>query len=152
MVATAVAGGLLGAAVLFAAYFVGVAVVGAALGAVAAHLLFAAAERSPQLLAILFCAVIGAVAATYLQRYVLIVGTSFGGALTMIHGAVGLTGRGVQLPEWSRGVWVPIPLDPLPGQEWVPLAWVALALVGVGVQLGWTGGERGRVGRRKKKS
>ena len=33
----------------------------------------------------------------------------------------------------------------------VPVVWIVLALVGMAVQLGWTGGERGRVGRRKKK-
>ena len=32
------------------------------------------------------------------------------------------------------------------------LAWIVLALIGTGVQLGWTGGEKGRVGRRKPKT
>ena len=43
------------------------------------------------------------------------------------------------------------PLDPAPGQQWLPIAWIALGLVGVAVQMGVTGGELGRVGRRKKK-
>jgi hypothetical protein len=31
----------------------------------------------------------------------------------------------------------------------VQIAWGVLALVGIAVQLGWTGGEKGRVGRGK---
>ena len=34
----------------------------------------------------------------------------------------------------------------------VPIAWAILGLVGIAVQLGWTGGEKGRVGRKKAKS
>jgi len=49
-------------------------------------------------------------------------------------------------------VWVASPLKPAPGREWLPLVWIVLGLIGTGVQMGWTGGEKGRVGRRKKKS
>jgi hypothetical protein len=47
---------------------------------------------------------------------------------------------------------VAYPLDPAPDQAWVPIAWVALGLMGAAVQLGLTAGERGRVGPRRKKS
>jgi hypothetical protein len=151
MIAAALVGGLLGAALFIAAYFVGVALVGAGLGAVAANLLFTASGRDPHFLVILFFAVVGAVASMYLQRYVLIVGTAFGGALTLLHGALGLAGTRISLPELSRGVWVPYVLDPLPGRQWVPLAWIVVGVAGLVVQLGWTGGERGRVGRRRKR-
>jgi len=33
----------------------------------------------------------------------------------------------------------------------VRIAWLVLALAGTAVQLGWTGGQKGRVVRRKKK-
>jgi len=153
MVGAAVVGGLVGAGVFIAAYFVGVALLGAGLGAVAANLTFSASGQDPHFLVILFSAVTGAVLSMYLQRYVLILGTGFSGALTLIHGALALVHSRLALPGLGgRGVWVPYPLDPLPGQPWVPIAWVVLGLIGTGVQLGWTGGERGRVGRRKRKS
>ena len=51
----------------------------------------------------------------------------------------------------SGDVWVAYPLNPAPGQRWLPIAWIALSLIGAAVQLGITGGERGRVVRRRKK-
>ena len=38
-----------------------------------------------------------------------------------------------------------------PGQQWVLYAWLLLGLIGAGVQLGITGGEKGRVVRKRKK-
>jgi hypothetical protein len=51
----------------------------------------------------------------------------------------------------SGDVWVAYPLNPAPGQRWVPIAWVVLGLIGAAVQLGITGGERGRVVKRRRK-
>jgi len=153
MVGAALVGGLTGALVLIGAYFVGVALVGAALGSVAAHVLFAASGADPHFIAILFAAVMGAVASMYLQRYVLIVGTGFGGALMLLHGGLALAGARLPgMPPVGDSVWLPYPLDPAPGQPWVPVAWLVLGAVGAGVQLGWTGGEKGRVRRGRKKS
>ena len=153
MIGAAIVGGLVGSGLLFADYFVGVALVGAGFGALVAHLAFSASGREPHFLVILFCAVAGAVASMYLQRYVVILGTGFGGALTLIHGALALAGSRVALPGLGgSGVWLPYPFDPLPGRRWEPIAWVLLGLIGTTVQLGWTGGEKGRVGRRKKKT
>jgi hypothetical protein len=153
MVGAAVVGGLAGAGILLAAYFVGVALVGAGLGVLAVNLVFSGLGRDPHFLVVLFAAVIGAVASTYLQRYVIIVGTAFGGAWTLIVGAMALVGdRAVLEAAVSGDVWVAYPLSPAPGRAWVPIAWVVLGLIGAGVQLGLTGGERGRVGRRKKKN
>jgi hypothetical protein len=88
----------------------------------------------------------------YLQRYFIIVGTGFGGAWTLIVGAMALAGDRTALAAAAGDVWVVYPLDPAPGREWVPMAWIVFGLIGTGVQLGWTGGEKGRVGRRRKKS
>ena len=152
MIAAALVGGLLGAVVLIAAYFVGVALIGAGLGAVAAHLLLAAGDRDPHVLAVLFMSVVGAAASMYLQRYFIIVGTGFGGAWTMIVGAMALIGDETALVAAASGdVWVPYLMNPAPDQEWLPIAWLALGVIGAGVQLGITGGEKGRVVRRKKK-
>jgi hypothetical protein len=146
-------GGLVGAGILIAAYFVGVALIGAGLGAFVANLAFAAGEGAPHFLIVVFMAVAGAAAAMYLQRYFIIIGTGFGGAWTMIVGMMALVGDRAAMAATAAGdVWVLYPLDPAPGQEWIPYAWLALGAVGTGVQLGITGGEKGRVGRRRKKA
>jgi hypothetical protein len=152
MMIAAIVGGLVGAGVMIGAYFVGVALVGAGLGAMVAHLFFAAGDRDPHFLAVVFLSIAGAAGAMYLQRYFIIVGTGFGGAWTMIVGAMALAGDAAARAAAAAGdVWVLYPLDPAPGREWVPLAWLALGAIGTGVQLGITGGERGRVVRRRRK-
>jgi hypothetical protein len=153
MIVAAVVGGLIGAGILIAAYFVGVALIGAALGAFVANVAFAAGDRDPHFLAVVFLAIAGAAASMYLQRYFIIVGTGFGGAWTMIVGGLALAGDRAALAAAVAGdVWVAYPMNPAPGQQWVPYAWLALGAIGTGVQLGITGGERGRVVRRKKKT
>jgi hypothetical protein len=153
MVIAFVVGGLVGAAILIAAYFVGVALIGAGLGAFVANLAFAAGDRDPHFLAVVFLSIAGAAAAMYLQRYFIIVGTGFGGAWTMIVGAMALVGDRTALAAAAAGdVWVAYPMNPAPGQQWVPFAWLALGAIGTGVQLGLTGGEKGRVVRRRKKT
>jgi hypothetical protein len=148
----ALVGGLIGAALLFAAYFVGVALVGAGLGVVLANLMLSLSGREPHFLVIVFAAIAGSVAAMYLQRYFIIVGTGFGGAWTLIVGVMALLGNpGARAAAVAGNVWVLYPLDPAPGRTWVPILWVLLGAVGTAVQLGWTGGEKGRVGKRKKK-
>lgn len=152
-VLAAVAGGLLGAAVMMAAYFVGVAMVGAGLGALIANVAFTAGDREPHFLVIVFASVVGAAVAIYLQRYVIIIGTAFAGAWTIIVGAMALVGnRTGMAAAASRDVWVMYPLDPAPDQRWVSIAWIVLGLTGVAVQMGFTGGEKGRVVRRPRKS
>jgi hypothetical protein len=152
MLIAAGVGGLVGAFVLIAAYFVGVALVGAGLGAVIANLVFSAGDRDPSVFIVILFSVAGAVGATYLQRYFIIVGTAFGGAWTMIVGAMALIGDRTALrAAASNDVWVAYPLNPAPGQRWVVAVWIVLSLIGAGVQLGITGGENGRVGKRKKK-
>src|SRR5215212_8431181 len=138
MVVAALVGGLIGAAVMFAAYFVGVALVGAGLGALAANLLFAATNQDPHFLVLVLFTVVGAAAAMYLQRYFIIVGTAFGGAWTLIVGAMALFGdRAALAAAAANDVWVAYPLNPAPGRGWVPVAWIVLGLVGTTVQLGW---------------
>lgn len=153
MLVAAIGGGLVGAFILIAAYFVGVALAGAAIGAVIATAVFSAGSRDPSVYVVVLCAVAGAVAATYLQRYFIIVFTAFGGAWTMIVGAMALVGNRSALRAATTGdVWVAYPLNPAPGERWVLLVWLLLSLIGAGVQLGITGGEKGRVVKRKKKS
>ncbi len=153
MIVAAVVGGLIGAAILIAAYFVGVALIGAGLGAFVANLAFTAGDRDPHFLVVVFLSIAGAAMAMYLQRYFIIVGTGFGGAWTMIVGAMALVGDRTALAAAAAGdVWVASPMNPAPGPRWVPFAWLALGAIGTGVQLGITGGEKGRVVRRRKKT
>ena len=132
-------GGLIGAGVLLAAYFVGVALTGAALGAVAANLMFAATGQDPHYMVLILLTLLGAAGAMYLQRYFIIVGTAFGGAWTVIVGATALLGNPTAMSAAAAGnVWVAYPLNPAPGQRWVPVAWIVLGAAGLFVQLRYT--------------
>jgi len=147
-----VLGGLVGAFILIFAYFLGVALAGAAIGAALANVMFSIGNRDPRALVIILCSIAGAIASMYLQRYFIIVFTAFGGAWTMIVGAMALVGDRTALKAATSGdVWVAYPLNPAPGQRWVPIVWIVLSLIGAGVQVGITGGEKGRVVKRRKK-
>ena len=147
-----VLGGLVGAFILIFAYFLGVALAGAAIGAAVANVMFSMGNRDPRALIVILFSITGAIAAMYLQRYFIIVFTAFGGAWTMIVGAMALVGDRTALKAATSGdVWVAYPLNPAPGQRWVPIVWIVLSLIGAAVQVGITGGEKGRVVKRKKK-
>ena len=152
MLIAAVIGGLIGAGIMFAAYFIGVLLVGAGLGALAANLLFSAASSYPHLLIVVLCSIAGAVAAMYLQRWFIIVGTGFGGAWTILVGVLAVMGDQKARAAAATGdVWVVYPMNPAPGQAWIFWAWLALGAIGTGVQLGWTGGDRKRPAKRSRK-
>jgi len=145
-------GGLVGASILVFAYFLGVALAGASIGATAANLFFTAGNRDPRVLVVILCSVAGAIASMYLQRYFIIVFTAFGGAWTMIVGAMGIVGDPAALRAAATGdVWVAYPLNPAPGQQWVVVVWIVLSVIGAFVQQGITGGEKGRVVKRRRK-
>jgi uncharacterized protein DUF4203 len=145
-------GGLVGASILVFAYFLGVALAGASIGAAVANLLFTVGNREPRVLVVILCSVAGAIASMYLQRYFIIVFTAFGGAWTMIVGAMGIVGDPAALRAAATGdVWVAYPLNPAPGQQWVVVVWIVLSVIGAFVQQGITGGEKGRVVKRRRK-
>ena len=147
-----VLGGLVGAFILIFAYFLGVALAGAAIGAAVANVMLSIGNRDPRALIVILFSITGAIAAMYLQRYFIIVFTAFGGAWTMIVGAMALVGDRTALKAATSGdVWVAYPLNPAPGQRWVPIVWIVLSLIGAAVQVGITGGEKGRVVKRRKK-
>ena len=135
MIAAAFVGGLLGALVLIAAYFVGVALLGAGIGALLASLIWGALGREPGALVVILLAIAGALGALMLQRYVIIGATAFGGAWTIIVGGLALTGNRVAVDAASRSnVWLAYP-NPAPGQRWVLLAWFVLGIAGTAAQL-----------------
>jgi hypothetical protein len=152
MIGAWIVGGLIGMALLYAGYYVGVALSGAALGAVLAHMAFSASDQQPPFVIVLVAAVVGAIASMYLQRHVIILFTAFGGAWTLIVGTMALLGnRAAQAAAAGGNVWVMYPLNPAPGQAWLPYAWIILGIIGAAAQLGLTGG-RGKIRRKKKSS
>ena len=152
MVIAALVGGLCGAFLMIAAYFVGVALVGAGIGVATIHMLWTQIPGDPHPAVVILGAVAGALLSTWLQRYVIILGTAFGGAWTMVVGGAALMGNASALQAAAEGnIWVAYPMNPAPGQAWVPWVFIALGALGTLVQMYWTGGERGRVGKKKVK-
>jgi len=152
MLIAAGVGGLIGAGIMFAAYFMGVLLVGAGLGAAIANLAFSASNSYPHVLVVVLCAIAGAVAAMSLQRWVIIVGTGFGGAWTILVGVMALLGDRKAMAAAATGdVWVAYPMNPAPGHAWIFWGWLLLGMVGMGVQLGWTAGEQRRPAKRGRK-
>lgn len=144
MVAAALVGGVAGAAILIFAYFVAIGLIGAGLGALVAHVGWGwVRSGDPPAVTVIVLAVVGAIGAMLLQRYVIIVATAFGGAWTLIVGGLALQGdRGAARAAAAGDAWILYPLSPALGQAWVPAAWVVLGLVGTAVQLGVTGRKR----------
>jgi Domain of unknown function (DUF4203) len=139
MVVAAIVGGLVGATILILAYFVGVALIGAGIGAFVANVIWASFGREPGVFAVILLAIVGALGALALQRYVIILSTAFGGAWTAIVGGLALAGDRVAGQATARNdVWLAYPLNPAPGQRWVIFVWLALGLAGALVQLGVT--------------
>src|SRR5262245_49827896 len=143
MVVAAIVGGIAGALVLTLAYFVGIALVGAGLGALLAHVIWHSSRPGdPPVLAVVLLAVAGSIGAMLLQRYVIIVATAFGGAWTLMVGIFALTGdRTAARAAASGDVWILYPTS-APGQQWVPVAWLVIGLVGMAVQLAITGRQK----------
>jgi hypothetical protein len=143
MIVAGLVGGVLGALALVFAYFVGVALVGAGLGALVAHVTWSQLQAAdPPAAVIVGASIVGAVGAMLLQRYVIVVGTAFAGAWMVIVGAVAVAGsapgRGVARAA-TADVWIMYPLTPAPGQPWVIVAWVGLGLIGTAIQLAFAG-------------
>ena len=152
MVIAAIVGGIAGAALLLAAYFVGVALVGAAIGALLVNVIWTQIEGDPHPAVVIVFSVAGAVMATWLQRYVIILGTAFAGAWTMLVGGLALMGDSGPLKAAAAGdIWVASPLNPAPGLRWLPWTWFLIGVFGTLVQMRWTGGDRGRVVKSNKK-
>ena len=130
-------GGLLGALVSLGAYYLGVALLGAALGALLVNLGWSQVGNEPHWVVVSGAAVAGAFAALAVRRYVIIVGTSFGGAWTALVGAFALVGDSAALAAVSGDVWEVYPLTPV-GQRGFAIAWFGLALLASVVQFAVT--------------
>ena len=145
MIVASLVGGVCGALLLVFAYFIGIALVGAGLGALIAHVAWSSVGKGgdPPAIAVVVLSILGSISAMFLQRYVIIVSTAFGGAWTVIVGGLAVAGeRGAAKAASAGTVWILYPTTLAPGQPWVPIAWIVLGLIGTGVQLGITGRKR----------
>lgn len=146
MIAAALIGGFLGSVVLVFAWFVGVALVGAGIGVLVAHVVWSQiGTGDPPAVAVIATAVAGAIGAMFVQKYVIVVGTAFMGAWTIVlswanafPAAKALT-RGASDTE----VWIFYPTS-APGMRWAPIAWIGLGLLGTAVQLTTTASTKKR--------
>ena len=129
------AGGVGGALALVLAYFIGVALLGAAFAALAVHAVAAQFGTEPHAMVVIGCTIAGALAALSLQRYVIVICTAFGGAWLLVMGALGLWHREAVtgLGSGASG-WQAYPLRPAPGEGWVLIVWVLLAIAGLVAQ------------------
>jgi hypothetical protein len=142
MVLAWIVGGIVGALILLVAYFAGVALLGAGMGAAAAHLVWAAFHAEPATVVLVLFSIAGALAALALQRCVIIVATAFGGAQTALVGAAALMGHAGAARAAADAVYRVYPLDPVPATYWDGVAALGLGLTGMIVQLAVTA--RGR--------
>ena len=129
------AAGIAGAAILLVAYFAGVALLGAGVMTILAHTIWASFGREPGIWVLIIMAVAGALGALALQRYVIIVSTSFFGAQTALVGAAALLGDRAAAQAATRAVFNVYPLNPLPETYWDVGIALALGTAGLIVQL-----------------
>jgi hypothetical protein len=147
----AVVGGLVGAGLMIAAYFVGVGLVGAGLAALGVNIVWRFIGGEPPTAVLVIACVLGALAALSVVRYVVILGTALAGAWTLIVGGLALSGDHAAARAASAGdVWILYPLDPLPEQWWLLPLWLVLAIAGAIVQLAMPGKKKGAVPARRK--
>jgi hypothetical protein len=151
VVAAAIAGGALGALILFAGYFVGVALIGAGFGALAVNLAWKPFGGEPHWAAVLAVAAVCAIVALQFQRYVIVLATAFGGAWTMLVGAAALmAGPGARAASAGSDVWVVYPSYTGPGGMWIYVAWIVIAFTGTYVQLHTAGAGKAKAKARKR--
>ena len=147
LVLAAAVGGLIGAGLMIAAYFVGIGLIGAGLASLVVHLAWRLVGTDPPTAVLVIMAVLGALGALSIARYVAVIGTALAGSWTLMVGALALAGHKFNsLSVTPDNVWVVYGAGPLPGNGWVIGGWVALALAGAVVQMTTTS----RTGKAKK--
>jgi hypothetical protein len=128
----ALIGGLIGAVVMNALYFVGIVIAGALLGALLVNIFLAALGVEPNALFLIIGAIVGGAVALVLNKFMIILSTGFSGAASVIYGItlffpdlggfdpLGALSRGNAGRSESSVVLV--------------VAWIILGIAGVGVQ------------------
>jgi hypothetical protein len=139
LILVAVMGGIVGAVLMVAAYFVGIGLVGAGLAVLGLNAFWTVIGGEPPTLLLVIVAVVGALVALSIVRYVAIFGTAIAGSWTFIIGALALMGDPKALLAASAGsIWVLYPLSPVRGDWWVWAGWFGLSIAGIVVQLATT--------------
>ena len=142
IVVSAIAGGAVGALILVAGYFVGVALVGAGTAAFLLNVIYTPLRGDPQWVLVIVTAAVGAFVAIWFQRHVIVAATACGGAWTFLVGLAALmAGKGAKAASASTDVWVVYPSTGASPATWVYAAWIGISLVGMYVQF-HTGGKR----------
>ena len=129
LVMAAVVGGVVGALLMM----FGVGLIGAGLAAIVINLVWRvlALGDPPTVILVIVC-VIGALAAMWVERWVVVIGTSIIGAGTLLVGVSALMGNPKSLEAASAGdVWV---IYPFSGGWMHTLLWFAIAIAGAVVQ------------------
>ena len=148
LVVATVVGGLVGATLMIAAYFVGVGLVGAGLAVLGLNVFWRIFGGDPPTVVLVVVAVLGALGALSIARFVVIFGTALAGSWTAIIGGLALRGNEEALRAAAAGdVWVVYPLGPGGGEWWMVAVWIGLALAGVVVQMSTSRGKRKRLKR-----
>ena len=123
------AGGVIACIAGYRLFRIVLAIYGFVLGAVIASSIVGPTNT----LGMIGAAVAGAIAAMFLQRYVIIISTAFGGAWTIVVGLMSIAGG----RSGNADVWILYP--GMPGESrWTLLAWGALGVAGTAVQLAIT--------------
>jgi len=89
-------------------------------------------------------AIAGAIGAMFVQKYVIVIGTAFGGGWTIVLAlANGFPGARDALMRGSSDteVWIFYPTS-APGFRWAPIVWLGLGVLGTAVQLSTTAGRK----------
>ena len=141
LMVAALIGGFLGSVVLVFAWFAAVSLVGAGMGVLVAHAVWSrVGTGDPSALLVVAVAIAGAIAALFAQRYVIIVGTAFAGAWTIVLAVVNAFPRGLTRGSSSTEVWILYPTAAT--TRWAPVAALVLGIIGVLVQLSSRGRKR----------
>lgn len=126
--------GLAGAALAIVAYLAGVALLGAAAGALAINAFWTSETSEPGLWVLLGVCMAGALAALIVRRYVIIIGTSFTGSWAALVGGLALAGNSAAAAVTNGDVRQMYPLAPVDMQLGFAVAWFVLAAVALVVQ------------------
>ena len=132
-----IAGGLAGLLLTIVAYLAGVAVVGASVGAFVVNLAWRSEATEPNVWLLLGVCLAGALVALAFRRYVIMVGTSFGGAWTALVGALALAGQSEAVAATTGDIQQVYPLAPASTQMEFAIAWFVLGGIALFVQLRW---------------
>jgi uncharacterized membrane protein YeaQ/YmgE (transglycosylase-associated protein family) len=79
-------GGIIGAMLLLTLYYVGIFFIGAFLGSIVGSFFYAVVEIGPEPITILIAAIITGIIALVIQKFMIIVSTSFGGSWLIVTG------------------------------------------------------------------